>query len=113
MSSPIILTLALIGASCVYLSVVVWSFRASGKRDFSTPWLLLPLSGAAITGVTLVFGVPVLPATPVPLRLLEVLAHLINILLIWAIEGKIAPAYRLAGTWLYAWNPLVLIELTV
>jgi hypothetical protein len=112
-NSPIFLTLALIGTSCVYLFVVAWSFRASGKRDFSTPWLLLPLSGAIIVGVTLVFSVPVSPASPVLLRLLELLAHLCNILLIWAIVGKIAPASRLAGTWLYAWNPLALIELAV
>jgi hypothetical protein len=112
-SSPVFLTLALIGLGCVYLSVVVWSFRASGKRDFSTPWLLLTLSGALITGMTLVFSVPAMPAAPVPLRLLELLAHLCNIVLIWAIASRIAPEYRLAGTWLYAWNPLVLIELAV
>ena len=46
-------------------------------------------------------------------RLLELLAHLCNILLIWAIAGKLAPANRLPGTLLYAWNPLVLIELAV
>lgn len=37
--------------------------------------------------------------------------HLINTLIIGAILGKIAPARRLAGTFLYAWNPLALIEL--
>ncbi len=113
MSSPIFLTLALIGISCVYLFVVVWSFRASGRRDFSTRWLLLPLSGAILVGVTLVFSVPVSPASPVHFRLLELVAHVCNILLIWVIMGKISPASRLAGTWLYAWNPLVLIELAV
>ncbi|HEU5229790.1 MAG TPA: hypothetical protein VFU49_18370 [Ktedonobacteraceae bacterium] len=39
------------------------------------------------------------------------LAHLLNIVLIWAILGKIAPDRRLIGTLLYAWNPLALIEL--
>ena len=39
------------------------------------------------------------------------IAHLCNILLVWAILGKIAPARRLTGTLLYAWNPLALIEL--
>jgi hypothetical protein len=39
------------------------------------------------------------------------LAHLLNCLLVWAILGKIAPERRLFGTLLYAWNPLVLIEL--
>ena len=38
-------------------------------------------------------------------------AHLINCILIWAILSKIAPARRLLGTLLYAWNPLALIEL--
>ncbi|HEY6541133.1 MAG TPA: hypothetical protein VIZ18_09355, partial [Ktedonobacteraceae bacterium] len=103
----------LLGASGIYLYVVAWSFRASKQRVFSLPWLLLPLSGALLAGITLALSVPASPASPVPLRLLELLAHLCTILLIWTIAGKIVPAYRLAGTWLYAWNPLVLIELAV
>src|SRR5205085_7771055 len=39
------------------------------------------------------------------------LTHLINCVLVWAILGKIAPSTRLSGTLLYAWNPLILIEL--
>jgi hypothetical protein len=39
------------------------------------------------------------------------LAHLVNCVLVWAILGRIAPARRLLGTLLYAWNPLALIEL--
>ncbi len=39
------------------------------------------------------------------------LAHLGNCILIWSILGIIAPARRLVGTFLYAWNPLALIEL--
>ncbi len=113
MTSPIFLTLVLIGASCAYLYLIAWSFRASDRRDFSTPWLLLPLSGALLGGLTLIITSPVLPAPPVLFRLLELLAHLCNILLIWVIAGKIAPASRLAGTWLYAWNPLLLVELAV
>jgi hypothetical protein len=38
------------------------------------------------------------------------LAHLGNILLLWAILGRIAPRQQLAGTILYAWNPLALLE---
>lgn len=38
-------------------------------------------------------------------------AHLLNIVLVWAILSKIAPTRRLIGTALYAWNPLALIEL--
>jgi hypothetical protein len=41
----------------------------------------------------------------------ELLAHLINCLLVWSILGRIAPKRQLLGTLLYAWNPLVLIEL--
>ncbi len=40
-----------------------------------------------------------------------ILSHIINCLLIWAILSKIAPTRRLLGTLLYAWNPLVLLEL--
>ncbi len=40
-----------------------------------------------------------------------ILSHIINCLLLWAILGKIAPTRRLQGTLLYAWNPLVLLEL--
>jgi hypothetical protein len=46
-------------------------------------------------------------------RGLELLAHLANISLIWAILARIAPGQRLPGTLLYAWNPLVLAELAV
>ena len=42
---------------------------------------------------------------------LAVLTHVLNCLLVWAILSKIAPARQLQGTLLYAWNPLVLIEL--
>ncbi len=103
----------LLGASGIYLYVVAWCFRASKQRVFSLPWLLLPLSGALLAGVTLALSIPNSQASPLSLRLLELLAHLCAILLIWIIAGKIAPAYRLAGTWLYACNPLVLIELAV
>ena len=42
---------------------------------------------------------------------LAILAHLTNIVLVWSILGGIAPTRRALGTLLYAWNPLVLIEL--
>ncbi|MGH2495479.1 MAG: hypothetical protein ACRDIV_12315 [Ktedonobacteraceae bacterium] len=113
MNSILSLALILMGSSCLYLLAIASSFRLSGKRRFSPPWLLLPLSGAAIIGITLVFSVPALPASTVPTRLLALLAHLFNILLIWAITSKIAPERRLPATLLYAWNPLILIELAV
>ena len=40
-----------------------------------------------------------------------ILSHLVNCLLLWAILGKIAPTRRILGTLLYAWNPLILLEL--
>ncbi len=44
-------------------------------------------------------------------RGLELLAHLANTGLIWAILSITVPAQRLPGALLYAWNPLVLVEL--
>jgi hypothetical protein len=42
---------------------------------------------------------------------LALLSHLFNCLLVWAISGKLSPRRQVLGTLLYAWNPLVLIEL--
>ncbi|GAC1682424.1 MAG: hypothetical protein PVS3B3_02780 [Ktedonobacteraceae bacterium] len=42
---------------------------------------------------------------------LAVLSHLVNIVLVWSILGHIAPKRRVLGTLLYAWNPLILLEL--
>jgi len=42
---------------------------------------------------------------------LALLAHLINTVLVWSILGRIALKRRVLGTLLYAWNPLILIEL--
>ncbi len=42
-------------------------------------------------------------------RLIGVLAHLGNALLIWSILAKLKPETRVAATLLYAWNPLVLL----
>lgn len=42
---------------------------------------------------------------------LALLTHLLNCWLVWSILAKIAPQRRVLGTLLYAWNPLVLIEL--
>src|SRR5579884_1607589 len=48
---------------------------------------------------------------PVIFRVAGLVIHLVNTLLIWHMLGKLAPERRLAGTLLYAWNPLVLLEL--
>lgn len=42
-------------------------------------------------------------------RLLGLTAHLINVVLIWTVLTKLKPEARIAGTLLYAWNPLVLL----
>jgi hypothetical protein len=42
-------------------------------------------------------------------RLIGLIAHLANSVLIWLILSRFKPETRLAGTVLYAWNPLVLL----
>ncbi len=39
-----------------------------------------------------------------------ILSHLANTVLVWCILERVAPRRRVLGTLLYAWNPLVLIE---
>ncbi len=43
-------------------------------------------------------------------KLLEVIAHLVNIFLVYAILSRWKPERRNFGTLLYAWNPLMLLE---
>jgi hypothetical protein len=42
-------------------------------------------------------------------RLIGLVAHLLNMVLIWSIVGRIKPELRLSAILLYAWNPLVLL----
>lgn len=42
-------------------------------------------------------------------RLLGLIAHLANAILIWTILAKLKPEMRLSATILYSWNPLVLL----
>ena len=42
-------------------------------------------------------------------RLLGLIAHVVNAILLWIILAKLKPELRLAATLLYAWNPLVLL----
>src|SRR3989440_11745893 len=42
-------------------------------------------------------------------RLIGLAAHLVNVVLIWVIVGKLKPEARIFATVLYAWNPLVLL----
>ncbi len=43
------------------------------------------------------------------LRLIGLLAHMINATLIWAILAQVKPEARISATLLYAWNPIVLL----
>jgi hypothetical protein len=172
----LLLGLTFIALSSVYLYAVRRVFHTTSKIHITSRWLILPLLGATIFGVTLLF-LPALfsnevysyifsgrlltiyhvdpmnaaPAqfqqdpylawisqpnapniygplwmiiasllagmgnSPVATLLLfkglVLLTHLVNCLLIWVILGKLAPERRLLGTFLYAWNPLALIEL--
>lgn len=42
-------------------------------------------------------------------RLIGLLAHLVDTILIWAILAKLKPEMRISGTLLFAWNPVVLL----
>lgn len=42
---------------------------------------------------------------------LAIVSHLLNSVLVWSILSRVAPERRMLGTLLYAWNPLILIEL--
>jgi hypothetical protein len=172
----LLLGLTFIALSSVYLYAVQRVFHTSSKIPITSRWLLLPLLGATIFGITLLFlpalfsnevysyifsgrmltiyhvdplsmapaqfqhdpylawtsqpGIPniygplwmiiaslvvAMGKNPVATLLLfkglALLPHLVNCVLIWIILGKLAPARRLLGTFLYAWNPLALIEL--
>ena len=63
--------------------------------DFSIPVVLLARD--SIANVLFVF------------RLLGLIAHVANALLLWVILTKLKTELRLAATLLYAWNPLVLL----
>ncbi|HLI06122.1 MAG TPA: hypothetical protein VKV40_06120 [Ktedonobacteraceae bacterium] len=63
--------------------------------DMSIPITLFAHGGAG--GILLAF------------RVLGLVAHVVNTMLIWAILAKLKPETRLAATLLYGWNPLVLL----
>jgi hypothetical protein len=92
---------------------------AAASNDPYLPWLVQQ-QGPVVYGPlweALCAGLALLPVTASPamgiliLKGLLLLTHLFNSLLIWRILGKLAPQQRLAGTLLYAWNPLALIAL--
>ena len=109
----LLLTLIFIALASIYLYVVGNAFHTSNNIPITSRWLLLPMVGATIFGITLLF-LPALfnnEANSYIFKSLALLSHLINCVLIWAFLGKLAHARRLGGTILYAWNPLALIEL--
>jgi hypothetical protein len=109
----LLLTLIFIALASIYLYVVGNAFHTSNNIPITSRWLLLPMVGATIFGITLLF-LPALfnnEANSYIFKSLALLSHLINCVLIWAILSKLAPARRLGGTILYTWNPLALIEL--
>jgi hypothetical protein len=86
-----------------FLRLVFWR----GVRSVYGPaWLLLSTAltwaaealGGSLTAYALLF------------KALGFAAHLTNAALIWMILGRLAPQRRLAGTLLYAWSPLCLLE---
>ena len=42
-------------------------------------------------------------------RLLGLVAHIVNVILLWSVLGRLKPTLRVTGTLLYAWNPVVLL----
>jgi len=109
----LLLTLIFIALASIYLYAVGNAFHTSINIPITSRWLFLPMVGATIFGITLLF-LPALfnnEANSYIFKSLALLSHLINCVLIWAFLGKLAPARPLGGTILYAWNPLALIEL--
>ncbi len=107
------LTLIFIALASIYLYTVGYAFHTSNNISITTRWLILPVIGTTLFGITLLF-LPALAnneANSYIFKSLAMLSHLINCVLIWNLLGKLAPTRRLGGTILYAWNPLALIEL--
>ncbi|MDQ6662086.1 MAG: hypothetical protein M3Z24_14120 [Chloroflexota bacterium] len=81
-----------------------WIIAGSGTSETYGPlWLSI---AALLVSISKTYG-----AAFFLFRLLALLAHIFNTLLIWAILGAISPNRRLIGTALYAWNPLALLVL--
>jgi hypothetical protein len=81
-------------------------------------WVITGRSSPNVTGplwLCLAALLVTLGKTPVITLLLfkgtALCAHLLNVVLVWCILGKVAPSRRFLGTLLYAWNPLAVIEL--
>ena len=86
-----------------FLSLVYWQ---NTRSVYGPVWLLLS-GGVSLLAEALGGGLAIYVAL---FKLLGLLAHLANTALIWLTLGRLAPRRRLAGTLLYAWNPLCLLE---
>ena len=90
-------------------SYLRWVISGRGTPNIYGPfWLLIT---SLLVGISANAG----PVTTLLLfKGVALLSHLVNCVLIWLILSKLAPlapAHRLLGTLLYAWNPLALLEL--
>ena len=85
-------------------SYLQWVVSGRFTENFYGPLWLYIASGLVSIG-----GGPVV--TLFLFKGVAVLTHLVNCMLVWAILTRLAPARRLPGTLLYAWNPLAIIEL--
>ncbi len=86
-----------------FLSLVYWQ---QTRSVYGPVWLLL--SGwVALLAQALGGGLAIYVAL---FKALGLVTHLANTALVWLILGRLAPQRRLAGTLLYGWNPLCLLE---
>ena len=109
----LLLSLVIFSLSSIYLYTVGKTLHTTNNMPLTSRCLLVPIIGATTFGITLLF-VPALfnnDTTNYLYKGLALFSHLANCLLIWTILSNLAPARRLGGTLLYAWNPLALIEL--
>ncbi len=86
-----------------FLPLVFWR---NTRSVYGPVWLLLS-GGLSLLAQALGGSLVVYVAL---FKLLGLLAHLANALLIWRILGRLAPRRQLSGTLFYAWNPLCLVE---
>lgn len=101
-ANPLITTPAAF-TSDPFLPLVFWR---NTRSVYGPVWLLLS-DGLSLLAQALGGSLAVYVAL---FKLLGLLAHLANALLIWRILGRLAPRRQLSGTLFYAWNPLCLLE---
>ncbi len=73
-----------------------------GNAPYGPLWVDLTLPAALLSHGNAAISL-------VAFRLMSLLAHLANTLLLWSILARLKPQTRISGTLLYAWNPLVLL----